>query len=141
MVATCIQIEKGRKMSIPQKKRTRVNRFELRTTDEEAEKLRRRITQANLKTFQAYALKMLLNGNIVTYDYSELHQLRMEINRIGQNINQLVRYVNTFEELDGDLLQVLQSDIKEMKQLITSEFKTKGQARSNGSNQSYPNQK
>ncbi|MEL7736153.1 plasmid mobilization protein, partial [Streptococcus anginosus] len=117
-------------MSIPQKKRTRVNRFELRTTDEEAEKLRRRITQANLKTFQAYALKMLLSGNIVTYDYSELHQLRMEINRIGQNINQLVRYVNTFEELDGDLLQVLQSDIKEMKQLITSEFKTKGQARS-----------
>ena len=128
-------------MSIPQKKRTRVNRFELRTTDEEAEKLRRRITQANLKTFQAYALKMLLSGNIVTYDYSELHQLRMEINRIGQNINQLLRYVNTFEELDGDLLQVLQSDIKEMKQLITSEFKTKGQARSNGSNQSYPNQK
>ena len=128
-------------MSIPQKKRTRVNRFELRTTDEEAEKLRRRITRANLKTFQAYALKMLLSGNIVTYDYSELHQLRMEINRIGQNINQLVRYVNTFEELDGDLLQVLQSDIKEMKQLITSEFKTKGQARSNGSNQSYPNQK
>ncbi|HFE9541145.1 TPA: plasmid mobilization relaxosome protein MobC [Streptococcus agalactiae] len=128
-------------MSIPQKKRTRVNRFELRTTDEEAEKLRRRITQANLKTFQAYALKMLLSGNIVTYDYSELHQLRMEINRIGQNINQLVRYVNTFEELDGDLLQVLQSDIKEMKQLITSEFKAKGQARSNGSNQSYPNQK
>ncbi|HFH9307659.1 TPA: plasmid mobilization relaxosome protein MobC [Streptococcus agalactiae] len=128
-------------MSIPQKKRTRVNRFELRTTDEEAEKLRRRITQANLKTFQAYALKMLLSENIVTYDYSELHQLRMEINRIGQNINQLVRYVNTFEELDGDLLQVLQSDIKEMKQLITSEFKTKGQARSNGSNQSYPNQK
>lgn len=128
-------------MSIPQKKRTRVNRFELRTTDEEAEKLRRRITQANLKTFQAYALKMLLSGNIVTYDYSELHQLRMEINRIGQNINQLVRYVNTFEELDGDLLQVLQSDIKEMKQLITSEFKTKGQTRSNGSNQSYPNQK
>ncbi|HGI8687191.1 TPA: hypothetical protein ACJVKM_000598 [Streptococcus agalactiae] len=28
-----------------------------------------------------------------------------------------------------------------LQQLITSEFKTKGQARSNGSNQSYPNQK
>lgn len=124
-----------------QKQRTRVNRFELRATDKEATQLRCRITQANLKTFQAYALNMLLKGKIETYDYSELHQLRIEVNRIGQNINQLVRYVNTFEELDSELLQALQSDIKEMKQLITSEFKTKGRAKLNGRDKSYPNQK
>ncbi|VTT15843.1 mobilisation protein [Streptococcus dysgalactiae] len=121
-----------------QKRRTRVNRFELRTTDKEADNLRHRITLAGKKTFQAYALKMLLHGKIETYDYSELRQLRIEVNRIGQNVNQLVRYVNTFEELDNDLLEALQDDIKEVKQLITNEFKRKEYAKQNGSHKSNP---
>ena len=124
-----------------QKKRKRYIEFKLRTTDAEADKLRRRITLAGKKTFQAYALNMLLNGKIETYDYSELRQLRIEVNRIGQNVNQLVRYVNTFEELDGDLVQALQDDIKEMKQLITTEFKKKGQATLNGRDQSDSDKK
>ncbi|MHA2621989.1 plasmid mobilization protein [Streptococcus agalactiae] len=124
-----------------QKKRKRYIEFKLRTTDAEADKLRRRITLAGKKTFQAYALNMLLNGKIETYDYSELRQLRIEVNRIGQNVNQLVRYVNTFEELDGELVQALQDDIKEMKQLITTEFKKKGQATLNGRDQSDSDKK
>lgn len=85
-----------------QKKRKRYIQFILRTKAEEADKLRRRITLSGKETFQAYALKMLLEGKIETYDYSELKQLRIEVNRIGQNVNQLVRYVNTFEELDSE---------------------------------------
>ena len=100
------------------KRRKRVNRFELRTTDEEAYKLRRRITVANKKTFQAYALEMLLKGKIETYDYSELQQLRLEVNRIGQNVNQLVRYVNTFDEIDNELFKALQTEINDMKKLL-----------------------
>ncbi|RCW16149.1 plasmid mobilization relaxosome protein MobC [Streptococcus gallolyticus] len=117
------------------KRRKRVNRFELRTTDEEAYKLRRRITVANKKTFQAYALEMLLKGKIETYDYSELQQLRLEVNRIGQNVNQLVRYVNTFDEIDRELFKALQAEIDEMKALLINEFKTKGQAKLNGSDE------
>ena len=51
---------------------------------------------------------MLLNGQIVTIDYSELLNLRKEINKIGQNINQLTKYANTFNELDKELLLGLQ---------------------------------
>ena len=113
--------------------RTRVNRFELRTTDREAHQLRLRISRANLKTFQAYALKMLLNGKIETYDYSELRQLRIEVNRIGQNINQIVRYVNTFGDFDQELFLSLQKEVKELQQLIVREFKAKEVAKQNGS--------
>lgn len=119
-----------------EKRRTRINRFELRTTDGEANKLRRRITLSGKKTFQAYALKMLLEGKIETYDYSELRQLRIEINRIGQNINQLVRYVNTFEEFDQELFTALQEEVKELQQMIVQEFKTKEVAKQHGSDQS-----
>ncbi|HEL0016849.1 plasmid mobilization protein [Streptococcus equi] len=123
-----------------QKRRTRVNRFELRTKDEEADKLRRRITLSGKKTFQAYALKMLLEGKIETYDYSELRQLRIEVNRIGQNINQLVRYVNTFEEIDQELFMALQEEVKELQQMIVQEFKTKEVAKQHGSDQSLSDQ-
>lgn len=122
-----------------QKKRTRPIVFKLSTNYSEAVKLRRRITLSGKKTFQAYALKMLLHGKIETYDYSELRQLRIEVNRIGQNVNQLVRYVNTFEELDSELLEALQDDIKEVKKLVTNEFKRKEYAKQNGSHQSNSN--
>ncbi|SQF67154.1 plasmid mobilization protein [Streptococcus dysgalactiae] len=123
-----------------QKRRTRVNRFELRTKDDEADKLRRRITLSGKKTFQAYALKMLLEGKIETYDYSELRQLRIEVNRIGQNINQLVRYVNTFEEFDQELFSALQEEVKELQQMIVQEFKMKEVAKQHGSDQSLSDQ-
>ena len=118
------------------KKRKRSVEFKLRANEEEAAKIRQRFFRANKKTFQAYALEMLQNGKIATYDYSELQKLRIEVNRIGQNVNQLVRYVNTFDEIDNELFKALQAEIDDMKKLLFDEFKTKGHARLNGSNES-----
>lgn len=118
------------------KKRKRSVEFKLRANEEEANKIRQRFSRANKKTFQAYALEMLQNGKIATYDYSELQKLRIEVNRIGQNVNQLVRYVNTFDEIDTELFKTLQAEIDDMKKLLFDEFKTKGHARLNGSNES-----
>ncbi|MCB2833588.1 plasmid mobilization protein [Streptococcus dysgalactiae] len=123
-----------------QKKRTRPIVFKFSTNYSEADKLRHRITLSGKKTFQAYALKMLLEGKIERYDYSELRQLRIEVNRIGQNINQLVRYVNTFEEIDQELFKALQEEVKELQQMIVQEFKTKEVAKQHGSDQSLSNQ-
>ena len=121
---------------MPDKKRKRSVEFKLRVTEDEANKIRQRFSRANKKTFQAYALEMLQNGKIATYDYSELQKLRIEVNRIGQNVNQLVRYVNTFDEIDNELFKALQAEIDDMKKLLFAEFKTKGHARLNGSNES-----
>lgn len=120
---------------MPDKKRKRSVEFKLRATEEEAGKIRQRFSHANKKTFQAYALEMLKNGKIETYDYSELQKLRIEVNCIGQNVNQLVRYVNTFDEIDTELFKALQAEIDEMKKLLINEFKTKGQAKLNGSDE------
>ena len=82
---------------------------------------------------------MLLHGKIKTYDYSELRQLRIEVNRIGQNINQLVRYVNTFDEFDQELFLALQEEVKELQKIIVREFQAKEVAKQNGSNQGFSN--
>lgn len=117
------------------KKRKRSVEFKLRATEDEANKIRQRFSRANKKTFQAYAYDLLLEGKIETYDYSELQKLRIEVNHIGQNVNQLVRYVNTFDEIDNELFKALQAEIDEMKKLLFDEFKTKGHAKLNGSDE------
>ncbi len=121
------------------KKRKRSVEFKLTATEDEANIICQRFFHANKKTFQAYALEMLIEGKIETYDYSELQKLRIEVNRIGQNVNQLVRYVNTFDEIDNELFKALQSELDDMKKLLFDEFKTKGHAKLNGSDESSSN--
>ena len=117
------------------KKRVRSTQFIIRAKPDEANIIRNRVKLSKKETFQAYALEMLQNGKIATYDYSELQKLRIEVNRIGQNVNQLVRYVNTFDEIDNELFKALQAEIDDMKKLFFDEFKTKGHAKLNGSDE------
>ena len=104
------------------KNRYRNKERKVRFTEEENQYLLKKIRQSGLNNFQNYALKMLLNGQIVTIDYSELLNLRKEINKIGQNINQLTKYANTFNELDKELLLGLADEIDKMKKLVKEEF-------------------
>ena len=48
--------------------------------------------------------------------------MRTAINRIGTNINQLARYVNTNEEISLEQYQTLQANLAEVKQLMESHF-------------------
>ena len=65
---------------------------------------------------------MLLTGEVVKVDYSELIKLRTEINRIGTNINQLAKYVNTNEEISLESYQSLQDSLSEIKQMINNKI-------------------
>lgn len=116
------ELQKERKKVMEKKRRKRYKQFILRTTEEEATLIRRKISEAHLKTFQAFALKMLLEGEVVTVDYSELLALRKEVNAIGQNVNQIARFVNTLGEVDQDLLSALQEEISELSRLVQTEF-------------------
>lgn len=120
-------------------KRKRDKQFILRTTDDEAALIRRKISVANLKTFQAFALKMLLQGEVVMVDYSELLLLRKEVNAIGQNINQIARFANTLGEIDKQLLIALQEEVKELSHVVTQEFDNRKVEKTHGCHKSFTN--
>jgi hypothetical protein len=108
-------------MSDPKKLYRQIQKI-MRVTPEENELINRRMAQHNFSNFNTYALYMLLTGEVVTVDYSELIKLRTEINRIGTNINQLARYVNTNEEISLENYQKLQHSLAEVKRLLEENF-------------------
>lgn len=93
-----------------------------RVTPRENELIKERMAIHGLKNFNTYARYMLLTGEVITIDYSELVKLRTEINRIGTNINQLVKYINTNEEVSLEHYQSLQELLSEIKQLMNTKI-------------------
>lgn len=90
----------------------------MRVTPRENELIKERMELHGFKNFNTYARYMLLTGEVVTVDYSELIKLRTEINRIGTNINQLAKYINTNEEITLENFQNLQASLAEVKRLM-----------------------
>jgi hypothetical protein len=94
----------------------------MRVTPRENELIKERMELHGFKNFNTYARYMLLTGEVVTVDYSELIKLRTEINRIGTNINQLAKYINTNEEITLENFQNLQDSLAEVKRLMEDSF-------------------
>lgn len=94
----------------------------MRVTPRENELIKERMELHRFKNFNTYARYMLLTGEVVTVDYSELIKLRTEINRIGTNINQLAKYINTNEEISIENYKELQESLTDIKSLVDEKF-------------------
>ena len=66
---------------------------------------------AGRKNFNAFALEMLIQGQVTIVDFKSLSDLKIAIDRVGKNINQIAKKVNE----SGD---VSKSDIDETKKLL-----------------------
>lgn len=95
----------------------------VRFSKEENEYLSKRIEKSPFNNFQNYARILCLTGEIKVVDYSELYQLQWEVNKIGHNVNQLVKLANKFEEVSTDDIQKVQSTIEELMTLVSNKLK------------------
>lgn len=103
--------------------RTRQKRKEVCLTEGENELLKKRINDSPYDNFQNYARHMLLAGAIHYVDYSELQQLKWEINKIGNNINQMAKLANQFEEISQDDIDDLLDLIHQVEWLVSNKLK------------------
>lgn len=103
--------------------RTRQKRREVCLTEEENELLKKRINDSPYDNFQNYARHMLLAGAIHYVDYSELQQLKWEVNKIGNNINQMAKLANQFEEISQDDIDDLLDLIHQVEWLVSNKLK------------------
>ncbi|ESR10621.1 plasmid mobilization relaxosome protein MobC [Streptococcus iniae] len=104
---------------MPQKtaNRKRPIRKEVYFTEQEYRQVQHVMEQMQVPTFQYYAKNQLVQGKLVQIDFSELKNLRVAVNRIGGNINQIAKHANENQNISTEqLTQVLDylSEIKDM---------------------------
>ncbi|PWI83020.1 plasmid mobilization relaxosome protein MobC [Enterococcus faecalis] len=95
----------------------------VRFSKEENDYLKKKIEKSPFNNFQNYARILCLTGEIKLTDYSELYRLNSELNRIGNNVNQLARLAHQFNEISNEDVQQLLEMMHEIKTLVTEKLK------------------
>lgn len=81
-----------------------------RVTKEERDTIRQKMYLSKTKNMEAYLRKMAIDGYIVNTDTTPLKKQFKEMHKIGVNINQIAKKVNT----TGDLYPEEMKELKEM---------------------------
>ena len=92
-------------MTIPKRKRNIQLNF--RVTAEELKQIKEKMGQLGVFNREAYLRKMALDGYAVKLDLPELKELLSLLRRSSNNLNQLVRRVNSTSRIHQEVLAVL----------------------------------
>lgn len=68
--------------------------LKVRVTEEENKMIREKMALIPTRNFNSYAIKMLVDGYIIKYDFKELKSLTGQLGKIGSNINQIAKRAN-----------------------------------------------
>lgn len=104
-------MDKKRKRSIPQL---------FYISPDEKDFLDKKMKEAGIKNKSAYLRKMALDGYIIRQDYTVLNKFVYELNRIGNNLNQMTKIANTYGDVDRSGLKDIEKDIEQIWQQLSS---------------------
>ena len=96
------------------KNRKRNIQLKIWVTAEERKLIEHKMSQLPTKQIGAYLRKMAIDGYIIYTDTKDIRAMNKELQRIGRNINQIAKRVNStssiyqadIEELKGDLQNI-----------------------------------
>lgn len=80
-------------------------------TEDEKKTIRAKMKQSETENMGAYLRKMAIDGYIIKIDYSALKKNIVELNKIGTNINQIAKRINSVD-------RVYNQDIQELKKMM-----------------------
>lgn len=103
-------------------RRKRNIRKEIYFTQKEYNQVRHAMAQMNAPTFQYYAKNQLIQGKLVQIDFSELKNLRVAINRIGGNINQIAKHANENQTISSEELEQVFDYLSEIKDMVAAKL-------------------
>ena len=102
--------------------RKRKNQIIFCVTDEEKQVIQEKMKILGTRNFGAYARKMLIDGYIIKVDYSEQRKLAAEVNKIGVNINQICKRINSTDRIYAEDVSELKSRMEDVWQLLKSKL-------------------
>ena len=92
----------------------------IRISEEEYKLIHEKMKLLNTNNMSAYARKMLIDGLIVEVNDKAFDDVAMQISRIGNNINQVVRRINKDDRYDKKDGELLRKKLDEIWQLLRS---------------------
>jgi len=101
-------------------RRTRNIQMIVRVTSEEKEFIMEKMQQSGVRTFNIYALLMLMGGEINNVDLTHYHELAKEVNKIGVNINQIAHVANASGNISAGEIENLKERVDDIWQLLKS---------------------
>ena len=87
---------------------------------EEKTLIRRKMIESKTKNMGAYLRKMAIDGYIVNTDTTPLKKQYEEMHKIGVNINQIAKKVNSTGDLYPKKMQELKEMVKELWHILRS---------------------
>lgn len=96
----------------------RANRVVVDLSDEELDKLNQRLKDFNSTNRSQFIRESILNNYIIINDDTNLRELVYEVNKIGNNINQLTKLSNQNKEIQPEEIEWLKKQVEEIRSLV-----------------------
>ena len=102
----------------PTPKRKRDILLRVFVTESERDFIYEKMDELNTNNFGAYARKMLIDGYAIHTDYSDLKTVIAEMQKIGVNINQIAKRINSTSRIyEQDFIEI-QGKVDEIWRLL-----------------------
>lgn len=110
--------ERGERIMQKRENRKRYIQKLIRLTPEEDRQIKTAMAQMGVPSFQYYAKNQLVQGKVVQIDFSELKDLRVAINRVGTNINQIAKHANENQGVTPEEVAQVIEYLTELKEMV-----------------------
>lgn len=102
--------------------RLRDKQLNIRVTDYEYQLIQERMKASGSATLREFLVDAATNGFLINVDYSDIKALTYEINRIGNNINQIAHKINSEGLVYKKQIDDVQEDVSMIWKLLRAKF-------------------
>lgn len=102
--------------------RLRDRQLNIRVSDYEYKLIQERMKASGSATLREFLVDVATNGFLINVDYSDIKALAYEINRIGNNINQIAHKINSEGLVYKEQIEDVQEDVNMIWKLLRAKF-------------------
>lgn len=111
-----------RSVRMKEKYRLRDKQLNIRVTDYEYELIKERMKKSGSSSLREFVVDAATNGFLINVDYSDIKALAYEINRIGNNVNQIAHRINSEDIVYKTEIEEVQENIDMIWKLLRAKF-------------------
>ncbi len=102
--------------------RLRDKQLKIWVTDYEYELIKERMKKSGSSSLREFVVDAATNGFLINVDYSDIKALAYEINRIGNNVNQIAHRINSEDIVYKTEIEEVQENIDMIWKLLRAKF-------------------